>query len=422
MSLPLNVSWFLFLGLLLLFAAVLRTYLKPLPVTSSLTYFLVGMAVGPHGLGLIAIDALKHASWLEIVTEVAVVVSLFTAGLKLHIKSTGRLWSSPIRLATLGVVLSVFAFAAFSHYILALSWGLAILLGAILSPTDPVLASDVQVEEVHDNDRVRFTLTGEACLNDGTAFPFVMLGLGLLGLHELGWGAWRWVLVDVLWASAVGLGTGYGLGYVVGRLVLYIRNSRVEQIEADEFLALGLIAISYGVALALHGYGFLAVFAAGFALRSFDKKDQAAPVQDEPQEDSYEPDAVLGFNEQLERILEIVVVVIFGSLFQFAYLSWASIIGALVLIFILRPLTAYLSVGKGGDLRLLQKAYISWFGVRGVGSLYYFFYAISHGLDLGSAKLLLGITYASILLSMILHGFSVTPLMDFYRSRSSLKS
>ncbi|RZA26784.1 MAG: sodium:proton antiporter [Proteobacteria bacterium] len=413
---PLDISWFLFLGLLLLSAAVLRTYLKPLPVTSSLTYFIVGMAVGPYGLKLITIDALEHVKWLEVVTEVAVVVSLFTAGLKVHIRSTAHLWSSPTRLATIGVAISVFLFALFTHYVFALSWGLAILLGAILSPTDPVLASDVQVEEVHDNDKVRFTLTGEACLNDGTAFPFVMLGLGLLGLHDLGEGGLNWIFVDVIWSSVVGLGVGYGLGYLVGKLVLYIRNSKVEEIQADEFLALGLIATSYGVALAFHSYGFLAVFAAGFALRSFDKKKEAA-VKEEGKEVSYDPDAVLSFNEQLERILEIVVVVLFGSLFQLSYFNWASVGGALVLIFIIRPISAYFSIGIGTDFNRLQKTYIAWFGVRGVGSLYYFFYATSHGLDLTTAQLVLGITYVSILLSMILHGFSVTPLMSFYRKR-----
>ena len=124
---------------------------------------------------------------------------------------------------------------------LGLTLGAAILLGAILAPTDPVLASDVQLAHPHDRDRLRFTLTGEGGLNDGTAFPFVMLGLGLLGLHDLGPDGLRWLAVDVVWAVVVGLAIGFALGTLVGRLVVHLRSARREFTGADDFLALGLI-------------------------------------------------------------------------------------------------------------------------------------------------------------------------------------
>ena len=150
------------------------------------------------------------------------------------------------------------------------------LLGAILAPTDPVLASDVQVANPGDHDRLRFGLTGEGGLNDGTAFPFVMLGLGWLGLHELGEGGWRWWTVDVLWAVAGGLGLGYLLGTLVGRLIIYLRVRHREALGSDEFISLGLIALTYGLALLSLTYGFLAVFAAGLALRRIDETPPAA--------------------------------------------------------------------------------------------------------------------------------------------------
>jgi NhaP-type Na+/H+ or K+/H+ antiporter len=162
---------------------------------------------------------------------------------------------------TVGMITLVGAF------LLHLPWGAAILLGAILAPTDPVLASDVQVATPGDRDRLRFSLTGEAGLNDGTAFPFVMLGLGLLGLHPLGACGWRWLAVDVGWAVLGGLAVGGVLGTLVGRLVLYLRRAHQEAVGRDDFLVLGLITLSYGSALLLHTYGFLAVFAAALALR-----------------------------------------------------------------------------------------------------------------------------------------------------------
>jgi sodium/hydrogen antiporter len=142
--------------------------------------------------------------------------------------------------------------------VLGLPWGVGIIVGAILAPTDPVLASDVQVEHPFDQNRLRFALTGEASLNDGTAFPFLMLGLGLLGLHDLGSGLWRWVTVDVLWATTAGLGVGGALGTAVGELVLYMRRTHREAVGLDDFLALGLIALAYGIAMACHASGFLA--------------------------------------------------------------------------------------------------------------------------------------------------------------------
>src|SRR5882762_8553453 len=104
-----------------------------------------------------------------------------------------------------------------------------------METSDPVLASDVQVETPDDTDRLRLGLTGEAGLNDGTAFPFVMLGLGVLGIHELGAYGLRWIAVDVLWAVGAGIGSGWLLGTLVGRLVLYLRRVHKEAVGLDEF-------------------------------------------------------------------------------------------------------------------------------------------------------------------------------------------
>ena len=263
--------WFVVAGALFISMALAGSVIARLPLTPAMLYLGIGILLGPQVSGLVRADALTHAPVLERMAEIAVIVSLFTAGLKLRVPVLDRRWLLAVRLATLSMAVTVALVATAVVVGLGFPWGIGIIIGAILAPTDPVLASDVQVEHPFDEDRLRFGLTGEASLNDGTAFPFVMLGLGLLGLHDLGDGLWRWVAVDVLWATAAGLAIGGALGTGVGQLVLYLRRTHKEAVGLDDFLALGLIALAYGIALVCHAYGFLAVFAAGLALRRVER-------------------------------------------------------------------------------------------------------------------------------------------------------
>jgi NhaP-type Na+/H+ or K+/H+ antiporter len=376
---------------------------------------------------------------LEHLTEIVVLVSLFTAGLKLSPGLTDRSWLLPLRLALTSMVITVAAIAALGYWLLGLPLGAAILLGAILAPTDPVLASDVQVTEPGDRDRLRFALTGEGGLNDGTAFPFVMLGLGLLGLHELGAGGWRWVAVDVLWATGAGLAVGTLLGVVVGRLVLYLRRQHSEDVGLDDFLALGLIGVSYGVAVLLHAYGFLAVFAAGVALRHLEQSRLGQPstaastsvteaaltpaktlVEIATSDDKGQPakmsQGLLSFNEQLDRIGEVAIVITIGTLLwavEWDYARWWFVA---VLLLLVRPAAVGLGLVGSGSLGH-QRWLIGWFGIRGVGSLYYLMYAINKGLDRELADTLTALTLSVVVTSVVVHGVSVTPLMAAYESR-----
>lgn len=186
---------FVIIGLLLVVMALSATVLKRLPLTTAILYLAVGLVLGPFVSGLIQVDPLEHAALLERFTEVVVLISLFTAGLKLRLPFSDAGWRLPLRLAVLSMSITVGLVTLVGVYGLGLPLGAAVLLGAILAPTDPVLASDVQTENPWDRDRLRFSLTGEAGLNDGAAFPFVMLGLGLLGLHEIGEDGWRWLAV-----------------------------------------------------------------------------------------------------------------------------------------------------------------------------------------------------------------------------------
>ena len=264
-------------GVLLIAMTIGGSFIARLPLSAAMLYLAVGYGIGPAGLGLVTLHPLHDAALLERLTEVAVLISLFTAGFKLELPFSDARWRIPVQLATVSMLITVAAIATFGVLVMDLSLGASVLLGAILAPTDPVLASDVQVANPGDRDRLRFGLTGEGGLNDGTAFPFVMLGLGLLSLHELGADWWRWWAMDVVWAVVGGLAIGYILGMLVGRSVLYLRTRHREALGADEFIAFGLIALAYGMALLCHTYGFLAVFAAGLALRRID--DRSSPPQ-----------------------------------------------------------------------------------------------------------------------------------------------
>lgn len=258
-------------------------------------------------------------------------ISLFAAGLKLGLPLSNKHWRMPVRLAFVSMTLTVAMIVPIAMFGLGMSLGEALLLGAILAPADPVPASDVQVEDAGDRDRLRFSLTAEGGLNDGAAFPFVMLGLGLLGLHDMGAAGWRWLAVDVLWAIAAGLGIGAALGTLIGKLVVYFRSRHQESVGLDEFLAVGLITLAYGIAVLAHAYGFLAVFAAGLALQRVKEPEvgkqrvatRPAARQDTKTLDqrathpeyasAYMTQAVRGFNEQLGRIGEVAVVLVGGS-------------------------------------------------------------------------------------------------------------
>jgi len=377
--------WCLLVGGLLMVMALAGSMLKRLPLSASMFYLTVGWALGPDGAGMLSADPLRDAVLLERVTEVAVLVSLFSAGLKLRTPLARGRWLLPVRLAFVSMAVTVGLIAAAGVALLGLPLGLAILLGAVLAPTDPVLASEVQVSDPWDRDRLRFGLTGEAGLNDGTAFPFVLLGLGLLGLHELGEGGGRWLAVDLLWAVAAGLGIGGLLGTLVGHLVLYLRRRHREGVGLDDFLALGLIALSYGVAVLVHSYGFLAVFAAGLALRRVERRSSGERPPEEvraltreghPEElathpekaPAYMAEAVLSFNEQLERITAVAVVILLGALLVTAPPPWEVVWFVPLLLFVIRPVAVAVGL-LGSDTSRLQRGLMGWFGIRGVGSL-----------------------------------------------------
>jgi len=217
------IAWMALAGGLLLTLALSSAYLRRLPISTASIYLGLGVLLGPLGFGVLRIDMQEAASWLERLTEVAVIVSLFVSGLKLRLAWRSRRWRAALRLAGPLMLVCIAGVALFSHFILELELGLSMLLGAILAPTDPVLASAVSVNNASDRDRMRHGLTGEAGFNDGMAFPFVVLALQWMD-HERA-GAWlaTWAVHRLLWAVPVALIFGYALGKGAGRLAIALR-------------------------------------------------------------------------------------------------------------------------------------------------------------------------------------------------------
>jgi sodium/hydrogen antiporter len=427
-----SALWFMLVGGLMLIMGLTHTILKRSPVTSSIIYLAVGIIVGPTVLNLFHFNPLKQSAFLEILTETVVLISLFSAGVKMPTPFSFSRWQKPIVLATSSMAITVMLVAAFAYYLLGMPLGACVLLGAILAPTDPVLATDIQTRHPGDRDLLRFTLTSEAGMNDGSAFPFVMLGLALLGLHHVGDFGLNWLLIDVLWATVAGIVIGWVAGVGLAHLGWKLRRGTYQHVLLDDFLGLGLIGVVYGITTMAHAWGFLAVFFAAVALRQTEsnlvkKAQHSLTATNNKHELAHHDEATISegsllFKEHLERLSEVLLILLIGGTLFINSWSWKAVSIALFLFIVARPISVLIGLlGTPASWRI--KGMTAWFGVRGIGSLYYLMFAIQHGLSEKLALELMQITLIVVTLSIILHGISVKPLMHRFwrRNKQSVK-
>lgn len=394
------------IGLGFLLMAGLGARIAASPFTPVMVFVAAGAVLGPWGVNAVTLDAVAHHEVLLRVSELVVLVSLFAAGLKLDLPFRDPRWRAAGFLAFVSMPLTVGLIAAVMVFCFHWSWGAAILLGGILAPTDPVLATDVQVEGRKDRRRLRFTLTGEAGMNDATAFPFVYLGLGLMGLRDLGAGGWRWLVVDIGAGMAGGAAIGAVTGHVAAR---WIRRPGRKAHAYDECFLLGVIGVSYAVAMLAGTAGFIAVFAAGVAMRVTESSHRARSEKAGASGAEKRVGAVLAFNEELERILSVGVAALIGILLASVRWSWSAAGISMLLFIVLRPLAVAplkLVMPRFTDGRGL--ALIGWFGVRGMGSLFYLAYALHEGVSGETARELADITLTAITLSVAVHGVTAS--------------
>lgn len=400
------IIFLLGLGIIVLLVAWLPLALRRLPL--SLSILCVGLGAAVFALGWLDFDPdpRTYDTFVEKLCEAVVIVSLMGAGLKLDRPIGLRAWATTWRLLGLAMPLTILAVALVAIYCLGLPVAMALLLGASLAPTDPVLASDVQVGKPRSGEdgEVRFALTSEAGLNDGLAFPFVHLALAF-GVAAGTASVWPdlaalggWLLIDVGWRVCAGLGIGWLVGRVLGGLTFGISRAKLSG-TGDGLVAIGATLVAYAITQVFHGYGFLAVFVSALVLRDTERNHQYH-------------EALHDFAEQIERLLMMLVLVLFGGAIAtglFANVTWIDCAAALAIVFLIRPLAGWISlIGSGQPAK--ERSLIAFFGIRGIGSFYYIAYGINHG-DFGSSERLWAITGLVVLMSVVIHGVTATPLM-----------
>ena len=395
----------LVIGLLLLTVTLGSGWIQRLPLSYSIIYLVVGVLLGSNGWGLVQVK--PDTQFLERLAELVVIISVFNCGLKINRPLKIGSWQYTIRLIGLLMPLSILAIAAIAHYVLSLGWGSAVLLGAILAPTDPVLASEVQLAHVTDKDEVRFALTSEGGLNDSLAFPFVYFGLHAFKNPDLNNWFINWVAIDLFWAIAMGIVMGIVVAKAVVRIDRVLQKIRKADDLMEDFVALSIILLTYSLTELVNGYGFLAVFVAGLvAQRSYHGQHEKREAQ-------------LEFTEQIEKLLEVTAIVILGTILLFApMLEYAgqSLLIAGSIFFVIRPLGVWLSMLGNNTIKETTNL-IGWFGIRGLGSIYYLSYALGEGFKGEAAEQISWIVYTVVVLSVVMHGVTAAPLMARYENR-----
>lgn len=442
------LNWTGLTGALLLLMALASAYVRRLPVTTSAIYLAIGLIISPLGLALVNINFIEWRVLFENLTQIVIIVSLFIGGLKLRLPLRNPVWTAAYRLAGPVMIASIAGVAVVVHFGFGFGWAESTLLGAMLAPTDPVLAGTVTVSDSADHDRMRYGLSGEAGFNDGAAFPFVIFALEWQRNGDLlaGW-VGEWMLHRIIWAIPVALIGGYLLGQGVGRFAIWLRSHHRETEAPNDFLALALIALAYFGAETISAWGFLAVFAAGIGFRRAEIKVVEDHPADEQRDNQLEetgdaqltlhPPAeevvgrklddaeirqpakaaglvvseILSFGDTAERLLEVLTVTLVGICLA-TYWNWRALPLALLLFFLIRPLSTLVFLLKTPTGKK-QRLMMGWFGIRGIGSLYYLAYALNHGLSQDITELV-GITLSVVALSVLIHGVSSQPILNFY--------
>ena len=389
-------------GFLIALVAWLPLALKRLPLSLPIVCIGLGAAIfSLPGMGLDP-SPLAHPEFTERFTEFVVIIALMGAGLKLDRVFGLHRWQVTWRLILVTLPLSIAAITALAGTWMGLAWPVALLLGASLAPTDPVLAADVQVgpPKTGEEDEVRFGLTSEAGMNDGAAFPFVHLAIALSLAAATGepW-AMRWLTYNVLWEIGAGVAGGYLIGRAFGWVTFRIPAETKLAQTGDGLIALAATFVSYGLTEMIHSYGFLSVFVTALTFRHAHRShDFHREMHD--------------VTEQVERLAMMVLLLLFGGALARGLLeglSWWDVAAAVVILLVIRPLTGLIGLW-GFRAALGEKLTIAFFGIRGVGSFYYLSYGLNH-MEVAGAERLWAILGLVVLLSVLMHGLTVTPVM-----------
>ncbi|WP_168581382.1 cation:proton antiporter [Gephyromycinifex aptenodytis] len=416
---------YLVVGVALLLAVVLPTLLERVALSAPMVLVGTGLAVSYLPVfGGEWVSPLAHPAVTERAAELCVIVALMGVGLAIDrplaaTRASLRAWRSTWSLLLIAMPLCIACVALLGWWAMGITPAAALLLGASLAPTDPVLAADVQVsgptaaqdEPIDEQDEVRFALTSEGGLNDALAFPFVYAAIYLIQKGPIQQWWLEWLSWELFGKVLIGLFIGYISGWLIGALSFRSRSSVLRFAEQGEpLVALSATLGVYGLTELIGGWGFLAVFVAALRLRAVERNNRYHAVMHE-------------MVERLERLLTLLLLLMLGLALGeglLAYLPWQGALVGLALIFIIRPATAWLALGRQsntdtqGDQCLgpRERIVTAFFGVRGIGSVYYLAYALQRA-DFPHAEVLWSVVGFTILVSVIVHGISATPVMHW---------
>ncbi len=338
----------------------------------------------------------------EVTSELAVIVALFGAGLRIDDIFVAANWKPTVRLLAIAMPLTVAAVALAGWTIGGLTLAGAVLLAAALAPTDPVLAGDLQVGPPLEGREhpVRFALTTEAGLNDGLAFPFVLLGL-LISAEGFAPGSWglEWLARDVVYRIAAGAAAGVAIGWLLGKITFSIPRGRALASTESGVVALAGVLLGYGLTELIEGYGFIAAFMTGLILRRAEEQHEFHR-------------RLHVFSQSIEHALTAVLLVMLGGALPALWpaLDWQHFAIGLLLILVIRPAAAWLSlVGTTQSSR--ERAMVSFYGIRGIGSVFYVSYATGHVELINETEIWATVAF-TILASTLVHGLTAGVVVE----------
>ncbi|TZG25822.1 cation:proton antiporter [Sphingomonas montanisoli] len=342
------------------------------------------------------IDPMRRGLYWEKATELALIVGLFGTGLRIDRLVDWRGSHPTVRLLLVAMPICIAVVAGLGYFVAGMTVAGALLLGSVLAPTDPVLAGDVQIGPPQEGGEhpVRLTLTAEAGLNDGLAFPFVHLALAVGAAGTLTGDVFlHWLWLDVGYRIAVGLACGIAIGWVLGKILFEVPRPAPLASTQVGVVAIAGVMLCYGLTELAEGYGFIATFVAGVTLRRSEARHEFHR-------------RLHGFTETIEHTLTALLLVSIGlalpALWPGAY--WPHVAIGAALIFVIRPLSAWVALcGLGFAPR--QRWVMSFYGVRGIGSIFYIAYAAAQ-VDLVNEEGLWSTVAITVMLSTLVHGLT----------------
>lgn len=395
----------LLIGISILLASVLPRLLSNYPFSLPIILLLIGYVVFMLPFSIVKPDPKVHGTLIEHVTEMAVILSIMGAGLKINRPISFKNWNITWRLLGITMVLTIALVAFTGWWLGAFVPATALLLGAVIAPTDPVLASETEVEgageETGVKSELKFALTSEAGLNDGLAFPFthMAIAMALYGLQPENW-LGSWFLVNVLYEITVGIIVGVGIGFLLARFILQLPTNSEFTKSMIGIGALASTLIIYGLTESLGGYGFIAVFCGAIVIRQYDHSHE------------YQV-ALHAFTEKIQLIFTSLLILGLGAAISGGILDnldTSLIIIALLVVLIIRPLCGMIGLFGLNAVPWKERLAVSFLGIRGFGSIYYLAYAVNHQHFEGEERVW-SLIVLIIVLSILIHGITASPIL-----------